>query len=210
MYMQHITLSEYIKEYVDNMNHYIQWIMYEPCIEKSGEFPSNISCGFFVVSKVFTYLAIQNKDMEDIKTHTDRASMYFIEFYKEFGIFPGMFEFTNFDTSMFILDKTITNDMGMIDYVEEDTTNVYEVLTIISKKYEGALKHIVESQISTNGTIPHTGVSMDMNEALTVPPTVKGIVDSVNQTILPVMRDVIQFSMDHADDETLEYMRKLK
>ena len=82
MYMPHITTSEYIKEYVDNMNHFIQWSMYEPFIEKSGEFSSNIACGFFVASKVFIYLAVQKRDMEYIKTHTDTASMYFIGFYK--------------------------------------------------------------------------------------------------------------------------------
>ena len=210
MYMQHHSLSEYIKEYVDSINHYIQWIMYEPCIEKSGEFPSNIACGFFVVSKVFIYLAIQNKDMEHIKTHTDRASMYFIEFYKEFGIFPGMFEFTNFDTSMFILDKTITNDMGGIDYVKEDTTNVYEALTIVSKKYEHMLKHIVESNISSFGGKHCADVPPDENSTPNVPPVVKSIVYLVNHTILPVMRDAIQYSIENDDETTLKYIRTLK
>jgi len=206
-HMHQYTLSEYIKEYVDNMNHYIQWIMYEPCIEKSGEFSNNISCGFFIASKVFIYLSVQGKDMEHIKTHTDRASMYFIEFYKEFGIYPGLFEFTNFDTSMFILDKTITNDKGMIDCVDEDTGVIYEALTIVSKKYEVLLKQIAESKITSDGDItiiPHND-SVDH-----IPHNVKEIVDSVNHTILPVMRDIIQYSMDNDEETTIEYIQKLR
>lgn len=207
--MQQYSLSEYIKEYVDNMNHYIQWVMYEPNIEKSGEFSSNAICGFFIASKVFIYLTIQGKNMEYIKSHTDRASMYFIEFYKEFGIYPGLFEFTNFDTSMFILDKTITNGNGMIDCIDKDTSVMYEALTIVSKKYELMLKNIINTTLSSNEV--HVMESPATTETVdNVPLVVKAIVSSVNNSILPLMRNVIQYSMDNGDSMTLEYIKSLK
>lgn len=214
------SIGEYIKEYVDNMNHYIQWIMYEPMIEKNNWFVRNSLCGFFIASKVFIYTSIQCNDMRHIKSQTDKASMYFVEFYKEFGTYPGLFEFTNFDTSLFILDKTIVNENGMIEHVPNDTRHIYESITIVSKIYETYLKSIVRECLNKSSSITKQNHKMgpqlsDSSETFTDnqsnSPIVNEIVAKINRIILPLMRDIIKYSIKSNDDtDIIGYMKTIR
>ena len=217
MYMYHTySIGEYIKEYVDNMNHYIQWVMYEPLIEKNEWFVRNLMCGFFVASKVFIYTSIQCNEMSHIKSQTDKASMYFVEFYKEFGIYPGLFEFTNFDTSMFILDKTMVNENGMIESVTNDTRRIYESITIVSKIYESYLKSIARGCLggssSSTATDPHFGDSDETSpDTECNSPVVSDIVANINLKILPVMREIIKYSIAcNDDDDVIKYIKSIR
>jgi hypothetical protein len=201
------SISEYIKEYVDNMNHYIQWIMYEPTIEKNEWFARNVVSGFFVASKVFIYTSIQGHDMEHIKAQTDKASMYFVEFYKEFGVYPGLFEFTNFDTSMFIIDKTVVDEDGKIKHVPNDTRHIYESLTLVSTIYENHLNTIVSRCLSDKSSL---GIPNDRaDESDPIPnneqnnPIVSDIVDNINHKILPIMRQIIKHSLKCTDEKDI-------
>jgi hypothetical protein len=203
------TTQDCIKEYISASNRYIQWMVYDELVDKqSADFSSNLINGLFVISKVFIFLAIQDKEIDDLRDKTDRASMYYIEFYREFGIYPGLFEFTNVDTALFILDKTVLNELGYMSQTEENTSELFDILTALSTLYMYRLRRICDTQpidCSSDCSIDCPGD--DAGDELDL--VVSHVVNSVNKNILPCMRDIISYRTLHDHDETILYIEQL-
>lgn len=192
------SIQIYIKEYVDALNRYIQWLVYDDIIDKQGDnWSGNLLTGFLITSKVFIYLAVQGHDIEYIKKQVDSASMYYIEFYREFGMYTGLFEYTILDTMFFIFDKTVLCDSGVIENIEYNTESTFDMLSTVARSYERNLYIIAHSS-----TRDSQSTYQDQDES-------KIFIESVNLNILPIMRDIIRYSELNSFEKTIKYINEI-
>jgi len=187
--------QEALKENVDALNRYIQWMVYD---DMDGADSDNILTvlrdGAFIVSRVCIYSLIQGCTAPQLREKSDKASLYYVEFFKEFGFFPGLFECASKDTAMFIFEKTLFEANSSLTEVAHNTSHNYKIMRLFSALYINHLDIICRSISRTRSSAACSESTTDL------------IVSRINSEILPEMRNVIQYSMSHTEKELEQYI----